>query len=578
MDFQFYPTPADLAKRMWAKFKDRNYVRVLEPSAGNGDLAEAGKPEGRWGREFAIDCCEIDATRHGALREKGLNVVGLDFMDLASASIYSHIIANPPFQHGSAHILRCWQLLWNGEICAIVNAETVRNPFSQERRDLVKLIDQFGEVEFIENAFVVDDAERKTNVEVALIWLRKTADLQQDVIGNLFEELREDRSTPESLSADFKQESNVALSNTVIENAVLAFDAAVKAMRDSVFSSARARYYSALLGDTMAVRNGGGATTPAPAVDAVQKSIAEGYQDLKDRAWTNVLRSTNVTDRLSSAAQKRVESEFEQIKKLDFTVANIYGFLCGLIEKQGEIQLQMALDVFDLFTRYHSDNTVFYKGWRSNDRHWTCGVRLKTTRMVLPGHRTESYNNGLPYESERLLADFDKVFAMLDGKLEPEFGLVAAFRQHFHALRTGSRIETTYFDVRYYPGTGTVHFFAKSKVLIDRLNRLVGRHRNWLPPESDRVSDNFWLQYDQAEKFDKDLRGEVQKLTPRSHSWGYRGPLDYIMSTNDKEAQEKAEQLVDEALTTVLERHGISVEFRIAAQPQAQQALLLEAA
>ena len=580
MDFQFYPTPPDLAKRMWAKFKDRDFVRVLEPEAGAGDLAIAGKPEDRWNRgpAFHIDCCEIDATKHGILREKGLNVIGLDFMDLADGAIYSHIIMNPPFAEGAKHVLKAWDVLWNGEISAIVNAETVRNPFSQERRDLVDMIEQYGEVEYIQDAFVVEEAERKTSVEVALIWLGKSANLQRDIIGNLLEELQQDQTTTDSLLEGLQREANIALPSTAIENAVLTFNAAVKSMRDSAFASARARYYTALLGYTMAVRNGGGTDRPNAPVCSVQREIAEGYKDLKDRAWANVLRSTNVTSRLSSAAQRRVESEFEEIKKLDFTVKNIYGFLCGLIDKQGEIQLDMACDVFDLFTRYHSDNTVFYKGWKSNDRHRTCGVRLKTTRIVLPGHGAESYHNGLRWESERLLADFDKVFAMLDGKLEPEIGLVAAFKNHFHELRTGSRITSSYFDIRYYPGAGTIHFFPKSKDLVDRLNRLVGRRRQWLPPEAARVSENFWLQYDQAEKFDKELRTEVKKRTPRTGNWGWYGPLDNVISSNDKERQEMSNRLVDEAMTAVLERHGISVEFQIESQPQAQQPLLLEAA
>jgi len=292
------------------------------------------------------------------LREKGLNVIGVDFMDLADGAIFSHVLMNPPFSHGAKHVLKAWNILWHGEICAVVNAETVRNPFSQERKELVQLIERYGEVEFIENAFLVEEAERKTSVEVALIWLGKEADIKKDIVGNLLEELQQDQNSAEGLAAGFRGEANIALPESVVENAVLVFNAAVKAMREEAFSAARAGYYQRLLGDTMAVRNGGTPESPASRINQVQSAIAEGYKDLKDRAWANVLRSTNVTSRLSSAAQRRIEAEFEQIKKLDFTVSNIYGFLCGLIEKQGEIQVDMAMDIFDLFTRYHSDNTV----------------------------------------------------------------------------------------------------------------------------------------------------------------------------------------------------------------------------
>lgn len=578
MDFQFYPTPPELAKRMWSKFRNK-IGRVLEPEAGTGDLAVAGKHVDTYGRHwFEIDCCEIDATKHGILREKGLNVIGLDFMEMTDGAVYTQCVMNPPYLYGAKHVLKAWNILWDGEISALVNAETVKNPFSQERRDLVKLIEQHGEVEFIPDAFMVEEAERKTSVEVALIYLRKEADLKKDIVGDLLERLQEDKATAESLSSEFHHASNIAIPATVIENAVLIFNAAVQSMRESAFFAAREQYYATLLGETMAVRNGGFTEKKDSSVGTVQVLIANGYKELKDRAWTNVLRSTNVTSRLSSAAQRRIESEFEQIKKLDFTVSNIYGFLCGLIEKQGEIQVDMACDVFDLFTRYHSDNTVFYKGWKSNDRHRTMGLRLKTTRIVLPGHGTESYHHSLRYESERLLGDFDKVFAMLDGKREPETGLVEVFESHFRDLRNGARVSSSYFDVRYYPGAGTIHFFPRDKALVERLNRLVGRHRQWLPPESSRVSESFWLQYDQAEKFDKELRAEVKARSSKSGGWGWYGPLDNVISSNDNERSDKAQQLVDEAATVVLGRHGITVDFQIAEQPQAQHPLMLQAA
>lgn len=121
MDFQLYQTTAALAARAWAKFKNRNFRLVLEPSAGDGDLAEAGQTRDFYKRrEIKIDCCEIDATKHPLLREKGLTVVGLDFLQFGDGAIYSHIIMNPPFAEGAKHVLKAWNMLWDG-ICAIIN-------------------------------------------------------------------------------------------------------------------------------------------------------------------------------------------------------------------------------------------------------------------------------------------------------------------------------------------------------------------------------------------------------------------------------------------------------------------------
>ena len=569
-DSQFYPTPPALAARAWAMFRNREFVRVLEPHAGHGDLAVA-HPDYKGYRTPSIDCCEIDIGKHGVLRGKGLNVVGFDFLEFGNGSFYSHVICNPPFSEGAAHVLKAWDILWDGEIVAILNAETVRNPFSRDRQRLVGLIERFGTVEFVEGAFAVAQVQRKTDVEVALVYLRKQADLQHDIIGDLLDDLRGDGETPDRLGAGYAQPYEVALPNSVIENSVAAFNAAVRAMRDAVFGEARAGYYACLLGETMAVRNGEGPQTrPAVSVREVHEDMAKRYEALKDRAWAGILRSTNVTARLSSAAQKRVESEFEQVKSLAFTVANVYGFLCGLAQAQGKVQLDMACDVFDLITKYHSENTVFYRGWKSNDKHRTCGMRIKTTRFVLPGHSGNSYS--LSWESNQLLADFDKVFAMLDGKREPEVGLVRTFDEHYQSLRNGARMRSSYFDVRYYPGIGTIHFLPRDKMLVDRLNRLVGRQRKWLPPEGTPVSDAFWLQFDNAEKLDKAVRAEVNRSSGRS-SWDH--PLRGVFQ-NDSQRRAAAAQAIDQALAAVQQRNGICADWLIADADHEQRFLVTQ--
>lgn len=162
--------------------------------------------------------------------------------------------------------------------------------------------------------------------------------------------------------------------------------------------------------------------------------------------------------------------------------------------------------------------------------------------------------NSLDWNSTQRLGDIDKVFAMLDGKAKPEVSLVSVFDTQMKELRGGARISTSYFDVRYYPGIGTIHFFAKEKKLIDRLNRLVGRHRAWLPAEGDKVNEAFWLQYEGAEKFDREVRAELKK----SSSSRYDDPL-WGINSRDEETSAIANRKASKAIETVLERRGISI-------------------
>lgn len=159
-----------------------------------------------------------------------------------------------------------------------------------------------------------------------------------------------------------------------------------------------------------------------------------------------------------------------------------------------------------------------------------------------------------------MLRDYDKVFAMLDGKREPDVSLEWVFRFKFDELRWGHRMSTSYFDVRFYPGVGTIHFFPRDKKLIDRLNRLVGRHRKWLPPTDEGVSKDFWLQYEKAEKFDGEIRKEFAKSRQGRSTWS--GPsLQSLFHANDRKAE--SEEVLAQAVQVVLDRHGINIEAAI---------------
>jgi hypothetical protein len=555
-DLQFYPTPKKLAQKAWATFKNRDFSRVLEPSAGAGDLA--GEHPGRydsWHR-VKIECCEIDISKHPILREAGYAIVGLDFLQFSSAAAYSHILMNPPFAQGARHVLKAWDILFDGEIVAILNAETIRNPYTKERQMLTRIIEQHGSVEFIEEAFMDPDTKRKTEVEVALVYLVKEANYDKDIVGSLMEDLKRDSMSSDRLAEGYQEMNELVLPNTLIENAVLTFNAAVRAMRESVQAEARAQHYSNLIGKTLTEMNGNvPARDAASTLDFVRTELGKRYDKLKNQAWSNILRSTDVLSKLSSAAQGRLEAEFESIKQLEFSVSNIRGFLLGLVESQGEIQLGMACDVFDQITRYYSDNTVYYRGWKSNDKHRTCGIRIKGTRFILPGHRTDSWRDEPSWGSLQLLRDFDKVFAMLDGKQEPEYGLTRLFQTSFNLLRTSKRMSTDYFDVRYFKGMGTIHFYPRDVKLIDRLNRLVGHHRQWLPPEGEAVPEAFWLQYDQAEKLDKEVREEVA----RQHRSSWDNPFWKLSRGRADGESDSAEASIDAVLASVQERHGISI-------------------
>ena len=574
--FQFYSTPFNLARKMWSKFENKNYTRILEPSAGKGDLIEPILKEQQdnyyrpaYAINKRIDCIELDVAKHSFLQnEKELSVVGVDFLKFSNGAIYSHIIMNPPFASGVHHVLKAWDIMWNGEIVALVNAETINNPYSKERQMLCSLIDKFGNVEFVEDAFLDPETQRKTSVSVAIIHLVKEADINSDVLGNILGSLNDDPNERKEDIIDLDaiseslgtHEQTIAISESKVSNLVLVFNVALETAKESIYASEKAGYYSRLLGRPMNKVDDEGCEYGLSA-DSIQKKIAEQYDELKDRAWTNVLRSSEITKRLSSKVQKDFESQFDKIKKLDFTVENIYGFLLGVSENQGQIQIDMVCSIFDLITKFHSDNTVFYKGWKSNDKHRTLGMKIKKKRFILP-HFGISFGNNLSWDQNRTLSDLDKVFTLLDGKAESLESLNAAFKFQIGELKAGEKIDTEYFEIRYYHGIGTIHFYPKDQKIIDRLNMLVGRERRWLPPEDgpEKVSKKFWIQYEKADKIDTKVKESIDNAAKKrdGRSYYYSDPFHAIYRDNqyndDGVESERARNIamIDDCLDQVI--------------------------
>jgi hypothetical protein len=56
---------------------------------------------------------------------------------------------NPPFSNADDHFLKAWEIAENTDIVCLMNAETIRNPYSQKRQLVNRIIeDNGGSVEY----------------------------------------------------------------------------------------------------------------------------------------------------------------------------------------------------------------------------------------------------------------------------------------------------------------------------------------------------------------------------------------------------------------------------------------------
>ena len=104
----FFPTPPELVENLVREADIKPGMRVLEPSAGKGDIADAMKGAGG-----AVDTIEISPTLREILEAKGYTPVGQDFMDYRPEQGYDRIVMNPPFSNrlDAEHVRHAYDML-----------------------------------------------------------------------------------------------------------------------------------------------------------------------------------------------------------------------------------------------------------------------------------------------------------------------------------------------------------------------------------------------------------------------------------------------------------------------------------
>lgn len=89
----FFPTPESRARHIIELADIEPGMKVLEPSAGNGMLADAAKSQGA-----DVEVVELASDLSDILKEKGHKVVGNDFLAFRGKG-YDRIVMNPPFSN-----------------------------------------------------------------------------------------------------------------------------------------------------------------------------------------------------------------------------------------------------------------------------------------------------------------------------------------------------------------------------------------------------------------------------------------------------------------------------------------------
>lgn len=170
----FFPTPESRADWIASEADIQPGMDVLEPSAGNGVLAEAARKAGG-----NVDVVELEQQLRDILKEKGFNVVGSDFDTFTPDKLYDRVLMNPPFSHDLdiKHVQKAFEHLKpGGKLTAIVS--TMAGERSNKRNKAFReWLNELGahEQQLPEGMF--KESMNPTSVATKLIILTKPDDI-----------------------------------------------------------------------------------------------------------------------------------------------------------------------------------------------------------------------------------------------------------------------------------------------------------------------------------------------------------------------------------------------------------------
>lgn len=469
----FYPAPESLIAKMISKIKEKPQ-NILEPSAGKGDIVEGIRDSYKF-RHRGISAIEKDHDLRATLRGKGIKVIDSDFLTYAGPDKFDLIIANPPFAEGDKHLLKAIDIMYRGQIIFLLNAETIRNPHTNIRKELARKLKELdAEIEYISGTF--KDAERPTGVEVALIDINIERNIEDDLFKGA-----DDKTTP---SNETIKENHELTTGKRIPELVAEYNQIVKIGTETIIN-----YYQNYkkVGKYIGLNNKADTYENRDMTAIMQGQLNDLVIAIRKDFWRRCLNLREVQSRMTEARQAEFETAISKHCDMDFTENNIRSFVLNLIGSYEQTLIEATLGIFDLFTKHgyqdkniYEKNIHYFNGWKTNNAF---KVGKKVIIPIYAGYGTGPFRGftdewELDYGAARKLRDIDVVMNYFDG-MNHYYSVGEALRNNFDR-GISSNIDSTYFTITAYK-KGTIHLTFRSEDILRRFNVAACRGKGWLP-------------------------------------------------------------------------------------------------
>lgn len=451
---ELYPTPPELIEKMVEPFlfKSSYYWQSvlrdhvwLDPSAGNGAILD-------WLKEHRVVAknllaVEIDSDLRTILIKKGHTIIDYDWLNYTGDYSFDAVLMNPPFSNGDDHLLHAWNVLHHGDIVCVLNAETIRNPYTHVRKAIIALIEQHGTVEEIGQPFL--NAERPTAVECVLVRLHKPAPAKGDEWQGLNLE-----SEAEFVETEFSE--NALATPDVIASLVRQYNMMRGILEERARLASKYRFYAKGI------------------MDVNDWGKDDNLDSLRSKFWQFVFRKTRIGEVTTSNFIKDFDEFALSTRNVAFTVANVRTVLTQFMDNQDAIVKRCIDDTFNALTMYYHGNRATPEGWKHNRSWWVA------RRIVIP----DVFSWTGSFAKRNLLDDLDKCICFVTGT--PLAGIVKlsdATDDHKENRRgTGVAYDSTWFEAKYFQKK-TMHLYWRDEDAWQRFNIAASEGRNWLPDE-----------------------------------------------------------------------------------------------
>lgn len=516
----FYPTPRAIARRMVAKISDKAEY-WLEPSAGKGDIADVIKNPQTWDEYTAdkttqgrdtdsddryyrshryrdegaarrqVDVIESHPELTAVLRSKGYPVLGCDWLEYNGTSYYDAILMNPPFSNGATHLLKAWDFLHHGEIVCLLNQETIENPYTEERKRLVAIIkESAGTVEDLGSCF--DTAERKTNVNVVMVYLKKIA---PDDAADLW---AKEAGHEKVYNVEVGDDPNMLAIRDNLANMEHWYNMANEHWMKGIEHLRKARLYmnQNKIQDYRSGENRDSdfKTIAGMALDNSNSSRTEFLRRHRLLAWTSVFTQMEFNRWLDSKQQDRFMKDVERDATIPFTAENIKGTLENVFLSRNKLFDESVANVFDELCSNAVENASGperpaclkdrrgAEGWKTNDSYKV------NERLIFPyGCNYDKDFNSFRVRwgdnADRIYSDLDRILSVLDARPFGQCATVGralqiAFDRKHHSV-SSQVTESQYFEIRFFK-KGTVHLKWKRLDLLESFNKHAAAGKRWI--------------------------------------------------------------------------------------------------